>query len=178
MIYPHLGLRDWPSRIVPEPEFCDFLADRVTLRREIERLLHALENRPTSDIQLLWSWYGAGKTHTLYYLANQCAETHRKLLPVYTELPRDAKGFFDLYRSTVSKLPLEHVIDAYLSLITRKRGILDSRRQGNTAGCLGRLRWGRPVLTGAPGGGGPGGSIPPDPRAKPRRTRFSRSQAP
>ncbi len=121
MMYRHLGLRDWPFRIVPEPEFCDFLADRITLRKEIEQLLHSLESRPTSDIQLLWSWYGAGKTHTLYYLANQCAEKHRTLLPVYTELPRDAKGFFDLYRSTMSQIVVEHVIDVFLEFVTRPR---------------------------------------------------------
>lgn len=119
MSYPHLGLRDWPFRIVPEPEFCDFLADRVTLRKEIEQLLQSLENRPTSDIQLIWSWYGAGKTHTLYYLANQCVERHRQLLPIYTELPRDAKGFVDLYRSTVSQFSTTAVIDAYLEFCTR-----------------------------------------------------------
>ncbi len=119
MSYPHLGLRDWPFRIVPEPEFCNFIADRATLRREVEDLLVSLENRPTSDIQLIWSWYGAGKTHTVYYLANQCAATHSRLLPVYTELPREAKGFVDLYRAAISQISIDQVIDAYLDFTTR-----------------------------------------------------------
>lgn len=119
MNYDHLGLREWPFRIVPEPEFCDFLADRSTLRKEVEELLVSLENRPTSDIQLIWSWYGAGKTHTLYYLANQCSLGHAQLLPVYAELPREAKGFADLYRVTISQLPIEKLIDAYLEYTTR-----------------------------------------------------------
>lgn len=118
-MYGHLGLREWPFRIVPEPEFCDFIADRATLRKDVAILLSSLENRPTSDIQLIWSWYGAGKTHTLYYLANQCAEKHERLLPVYTELPREAKGFIDLYRSTVSQLSIEAVIDSFLEFTTR-----------------------------------------------------------
>src|SRR5207253_1478419 len=122
MTYPHLGLRDWPFRIVPEPEFCDFLADRLTLRKDIEEFLSSLETRPTSEIQLIWSWYGAGKTHTLYYLANQCVEKHQRLLPVYTELPRDAKGFVDLYRSTIAQIPTELVIDAFLEYSTRPAG--------------------------------------------------------
>jgi hypothetical protein len=122
MTYSHLGLQDWPFRIVPEPEFCDFLADRVALRKDIERFLSALETRPTSEIQLIWSWYGAGKTHTLYYLANQCIETHRRLLPLYIELPRDAKGFVDLYRSTISQIPTEAIIDAFLEYSTRPAG--------------------------------------------------------
>lgn len=122
MTYPHLGLRDWPFRIVPEPEFCDFMADRATLRKDVEDLLCSLENRPTSDIQLIWSWYGAGKTHTVFYLANQCGEMHRRLLPIYTELPREAKGFVDLYRVAISQIPVERVIDAFLEFTTRPPG--------------------------------------------------------
>jgi hypothetical protein len=122
MTYSHLGLRDWPFRIVPEPEFCDFLADRLTLRTDIEHFLSSLETRPTSEIQLIWSWYGAGKTHTLYYLANQCVANHRRLWPLYIELPRDAKGFVDLYRSTISQVPTDLVIDAFLEYSTRPAG--------------------------------------------------------
>lgn len=121
MTYPHLGLRDWPFRIVPEPEFCDFLADRAILRKEVEDLLGSLENRPTSHIQLIWSWYGAGKTHTVYYLANQCSKKHRRLLPVYTELPRDAKGFVDLYKVVVGQIPTESIVDAFLEFTTGPR---------------------------------------------------------
>lgn len=119
MSYEHLGLSDWPFRIVPEPEFCDFLADRVTLREEVESLLNSLENRPTSDIQLIWSWYGAGKTHTVYYLANRCSDETKRLLPVYAELPREASGFVDLYRATISQFRIERLIDAYLEHATR-----------------------------------------------------------
>lgn len=122
MTYPHLGLKEWPFRIVPEPEFCDFMADRAALRKEVEELLASLENRPTSDIQLIWSWYGAGKTHTVYYLANQCSAQHRKLLPIYTELPREAKSFVDLYRGAISQMPVERIIDAFLEFTTRPPG--------------------------------------------------------
>lgn len=119
MSYPHLGLTDWPFRIVPEPEYCDFLADRSNLRKEVHDLLVSLENRPTSDIQLVWSWYGAGKTHTLFYLANQCASSHLGLLPIYVELPRESRSFVDLYRATVSQLPIAKLIDSYLEHSTR-----------------------------------------------------------
>jgi len=122
MGYDHLGLKDWPFRIVPDPEFCDFLADRVTVRSEVESLLMSLESRPTSDIQLIWSWYGAGKTHTVYYLANRCSEEGRRLLPIYAELPRESSGFVDLYRATISQFPIERLIDAYLEHATRPTG--------------------------------------------------------
>lgn len=114
MSYPHLGLRDWPFRVVPEPQFCDFLADRTTLRADVESLLVSLENRPTSTIHLMWSWYGAGKTHTAFYLANLCTQKHESLRPIYTECPRDAKGFPDLYRVTAAQFSIEELVDAYL----------------------------------------------------------------
>ena len=119
MNYDHLLLRDWPFRVVPDPQFCDFMADRHELRTEVDQLLLSLKSRPTSDIQIIWAWYGAGKTHTVYYLANQCAQYHRCLLPVYTELPREASGFADLYRSTVSQFSFESIIDAFLEFSTR-----------------------------------------------------------
>jgi hypothetical protein len=122
MTYPHLGLKEWPFRIVPEPEFCDFMADRAALRKEVDELLSSLENRPTSDIQLIWSWYGAGKTHTVYYLANQCGAQQRRLMPIYTELPREAKGFVELYRVAIAQISVERVIDAFLEFTTRPPG--------------------------------------------------------
>jgi len=122
MSYPHLGLRDWPFRVVPEPQFCDFLADRTTLRADVESLLVSLENRPTSTIHLMWSWYGAGKTHTAFYLANLCTQKHESLRPIYTECPRDAKGFPDLYRVTVAQFSIEELVDAYLEQSTRPSG--------------------------------------------------------
>jgi hypothetical protein len=119
MSYVHLGLRDWPFRIVPEPEFCDFLADRGSLRKEVEAVVTSLVNRPTSDIQLIWSWYGAGKTHTLYYLANRCSRAATGILPIYTEMPREARSFVDLYKTSISQVPQNVLIDAGLEHITR-----------------------------------------------------------
>lgn len=118
MSYPHLQLRAWPFRVVPEPQFCDFLADRKAVKADVEALLRSLESRPTSTIHLMWSWYGAGKTHTAFYLANRCKAMHPALSPFYTECPRDARGFQDLYRVTVAQLPIQDVITAFLDLST------------------------------------------------------------
>ena|SRR3990172_1415978 len=74
--YNHLGLTRWPFPIVPEREFCTFLADRQQLRLDIAGLLTTLFRRDASSVHLFWSWFGGGKTHTLFYLANQ-AETKR-----------------------------------------------------------------------------------------------------
>jgi hypothetical protein len=66
----------------------------------------------------MWSWYGAGKTHTAFYLANLCHKRYKSLVPVYTECPRDAGGFSDLYRVTVAQFVLEEVIDGFLEAST------------------------------------------------------------
>ncbi len=121
MDYPHLRLTRWPFPTVPELEFCDFIADRERLREDIGRLLSTFSRQDASSIHLLWSWFGAGKTHTLYYFANQAnsGESHqRPLHAVYSEFPKAAKSFIDLYRSFAAGLDFEDVIDAYLEIST------------------------------------------------------------
>ncbi|MCI0564575.1 MAG: ATP-binding protein [Nitrososphaera sp.] len=123
--YHHLGLIRWPFPIVPEREFCTFLADRQQLRLDIAGLLTTLFRRDASSIHLFWSWFGAGKTHTLFYLANQAdkinkRETQYILYPVYSEFPKSARSFLDLYRSFVTELNLDILIDAFLEIYTAK----------------------------------------------------------
>ena len=121
MDYPHLRLTRWPFPTVPEQEFCDFVADRKQLGEDIEKLLSTLSRQNTSSIHLVWSWFGAGKTHTLYYFANRAnsgASHQRRLHAVYSEFPKAAKSFVDLYRSFATGLDFEAVIDAYLEIST------------------------------------------------------------
>lgn len=86
-------------------------------------MLRGLSRREPSTIHVLWSWFGAGKTHSLFYMANQTATLDRAshpilLLPVYTEFPKGARGFLDLYRSFFSELPRDALVDAFLELQT------------------------------------------------------------
>ncbi len=121
MDYPHLRLTRWPFPTVPEQEFCDFIADRKQLCDEIEGLLSTLSRQDTSSIHLVWSWFGAGKTHTLYYFANRAnrgASDHQQLRAVYSEFPKAARSFVDLYRSFAAGLDFDEVIDAYLEIAT------------------------------------------------------------
>ena len=121
MDYPHLRLTRWPFPTVPEQEFCDFIADRKQLCDEIEGLLSTLSGQDTSSIHLVWSWFGAGKTHTLYYFANRAnrgASDHQQLRAVYSEFPKAARSFVDLYRSFAAGLDFDEVIDAYLEIAT------------------------------------------------------------
>jgi hypothetical protein len=120
--YEHLGLRRWPFPTVPEPDFCTFIADRSQLRGDLETLLSGFMRQDTSDIHLLWSWFGAGKTHTLYYLANRCSQTRHsmgsRLYSMYSEFPKAPKSFVDVYRSFALGLEMDELIDAYLEVNT------------------------------------------------------------
>jgi hypothetical protein len=122
-IFNHLGLIRWPFTTVPDPQYSTFIADRAQLQTDISALLTSLSRRDVSSIHLFWAWFGAGKTHTLYYLANRAAQITEQPLSnalhtVYTEFPKSARGFMDLYRSFAAGLDMDVLIDAYLEVRT------------------------------------------------------------
>ena len=121
MNYPHLHLTRWPFPTVPEEEFCDFIADRKQLRGDIDGLLSTLSRQEVSSIHVVWSWFGAGKTHTLYYFSNRAqseSSGQRTIQSVYSEFPKAVRSFLDLYRSFAAGLDYDEVIDAYLEIST------------------------------------------------------------
>lgn len=122
MGYEHLGLIRWPFPVVPERGFCDFIADRKQLRGDIEGLLRTFSRQNASSIHLLWSWYGAGKTHTLFYLANKATQLsvhdRSRLYIVYSEFPKSARSFIDFYRAFVVNLDPDTMVEAYLEIYT------------------------------------------------------------
>ena len=122
-IFNHLRVTSWPFSVVPRPEFCTYIAGRPQLDSDIRELLHNLSRRDTSSIHAFWSWFGAGKTHSLYYLANRAKELNGNaspfnLYPVYTEFPRSVRNFVDLYKAFVTSLDLSIVQNAFLELHT------------------------------------------------------------
>jgi hypothetical protein len=114
----HLGLVAWPFSVVPRKQHCDFIAGRKQLLNDISALLRGLSRRDTSSIHLMWSWLGAGKTHSLYYLMNESRKlsenAHVALYPIYSEFPKRARGFFDLYQSAIVNLDRKLLIDSIL----------------------------------------------------------------
>jgi hypothetical protein len=121
--YYHLRLIRWPFPTVPDRNYCTFIADRQQLHTDISTLITTLSRRETSTIHLFWSWFGAGKTHTLFYLANQAAELSKysrnySLYTIYSEFPKLARSFLDLYSSFMTSLDLEIFIDAFLEVST------------------------------------------------------------
>ncbi len=121
--FKHLALVRWPFSVVPKRELCTFLADRHQLRKDISELLATLTRRETSSIHLFWSWFGAGKTHTLFYLANQAdvvtkSDNQSAFYTVYSEFPKAARSFVDLYRAFVVGIDMDTLIDAFLEIST------------------------------------------------------------
>jgi len=121
--FSHLGLIQWPFSVVPRPEHCTFVAGRKPLRDDIYDLLRALSRRDTSSIQVLWSWFGAGKTHALFYLAHQAVMLNDQqpavsITPIYTEFPKSARTFVDLYRSFAPRLDVARIVEDYLEVTT------------------------------------------------------------
>lgn len=111
--YPHLKLKDWPFRIVPDKSFCSLMADRTQLVDDIKSLLRNLSRRSTSSMHLMWAWFGAGKSHTLHHIEYLCENDFKNLLPIYVEFPRLVKHFIDLYRAFISKVNMDIVDDVY-----------------------------------------------------------------
>jgi len=121
--YYHLGLTRWPFPVVPEREFSTFIADRQQLRSDIGDLLTNLSRRDTSSVHLLWAWFGAGKTHSLFYFANRAAEISKQkeknvLHVVYSEFPKAARSFLDLYRIFITELDTDILVDAFSEIYT------------------------------------------------------------
>ena len=101
--YPHLKLLDWPFTVVPRITDSPMWAGRTELRQTIDRLLRTVNRRSPSSLHLMWADFGAGKTHTLYYMSS-AAQTYG-LYPVYVEWPKKASTFVDVYRSIALKFP-------------------------------------------------------------------------
>lgn len=116
MKYPHLHLSDWPFRTVPDENdenLCSFIADRAQLNFDVKMLLRNLSRRPISSLHLMWAWFGAGKTHTLFHIEYLCRSEYKNLLPVYVEFPKSVKNFSDVYKKFISKLNMDIIDDIY-----------------------------------------------------------------
>ena len=122
--FPHLRLSDWPFSVVPQPDSCDYIANRDHLRTDIQELVDALSRRNVSNIHIFWAWFGAGKTHSMYFIRNLALQEHdslgrlRGLIPVYSEFPREPAGFLDVYRTFCSAIDLNVLRNSFFELST------------------------------------------------------------
>jgi len=121
--YPHMHLKDWPFQTVPDERFTRIWADRREILQVVYSLLNNLSRRRASTINLLWAWFGTGKSHTLKHMTHLCGEKFKTLLPVYTEFPKTVKSFFDLYVYFISELGVDFIADVGVELMNSSKAV-------------------------------------------------------
>jgi hypothetical protein len=105
--FPHLQFKDWPFQVVPDERFVEIWADRKEVLSDIHNLLQGFSRRKQSTINLLWAWFGAGKSHTLRHMQYLCRTKYQTIIPIYTEFPKSVKSFFDVYRYFINGIGFE-----------------------------------------------------------------------
>ena len=121
--YPHLHLSDWPFQTVPDERFTRIWADRRAVLEVVYSILNSLSRRRPSTINLLWAWFGAGKSHTLKHMVHLCQEKFKSLLPVYTEYPKTVKSFLDLYVYFIAELGVDFIADVGVELLNSEKSV-------------------------------------------------------
>ena len=121
--YPHLHLQDWPFQTVPDERFTRIWADRRQVLETVYSLLNFLVRRKPSTINLIWAWYGTGKSHTLKHMVHLCGTKFRSLLPIYTEYPKTVKSFLDLYVYFISELGVDFIAEVGIELLHSEKAV-------------------------------------------------------
>jgi len=98
--YEHLNLRGWPFNIVPSEETAAVWVGRAQLHRRLRMLLRTASRVAASQIVLLWSGFGQGKTHALRHVEG-LAQQEPDIIPLYVVTPRAIRSFVDIYRAIV-----------------------------------------------------------------------------
>ncbi|MCJ7426368.1 MAG: DUF2791 family P-loop domain-containing protein [Dehalococcoidales bacterium] len=79
-------------------------AGRYQLKVQVENMIRRLGRNSVSTLNLMWADFGAGKTHTLYYV--EFVAGINRLFPVYVEWPKKTTTFVDVYRGIASHFSL------------------------------------------------------------------------
>lgn len=108
--FPHFFLQEWPFQVVPDENSSTMWADRSELKETIDRLMWHWGRNTKSAINLMWADLGAGKTHTLKYIAKSLTENENsQVIPIYAVMPRQLSGFVDVYKAVIAGLDLEQI---------------------------------------------------------------------
>ena len=101
-----------PFALVADREAARHWSGRPKALLAIQRLLGGMQTRPDSTVDVIWASFGAGKTHTLYYLINHLDEA--KNICGVVEAPDQIKRFHDLYKLFMQTLPLDRMAQSML----------------------------------------------------------------
>jgi hypothetical protein len=109
--FPHLQFKAWPFQVVPDERFVEVWADRREVLGDIHNLLQGFARRKQSTINLLWAWFGVGKSHTLRHMQYLCRTKYKTIISIYTEFPKSVRSFLDVYRYFINGLGFDTFID-------------------------------------------------------------------
>jgi hypothetical protein len=124
--FPHLNLKRWPFTITPSDETAATWIGRPETRRRLRMVLRSASRVPASQILLLWSGFGGGKTHALKHLEALAREAP-DLLPLYVVIPDGIKSFLDIYRAIIeAAADAGMLVAAGRDLFDRTKGHVDS----------------------------------------------------
>jgi hypothetical protein len=96
-----------PFSLAADQESARHWAGRPRTHSIIKRILVGLQSRPDSTLDVVWASFGAGKTHTLYYIANQLGQSFN--LCHLVELPTSLRSFLEFYRLLTNGLSFDRI---------------------------------------------------------------------
>lgn len=113
----HLALTDWPFQVVPDERSAQLWAGRDSVRRELKLLLRNYSRAQASSINLLWAFFGAGKTHFLKHLAWQAEVNYPgQIQTFYSVFPKTIRNFMDMHRILARNWDAQLLLDSYTAL--------------------------------------------------------------
>jgi hypothetical protein len=122
-VFEHLGLVEWPFRVTPDTKSAAVWADRVGVHSELVKLIRSYRRTTASSINLLWAFFGAGKTHFLRHL-EYLASNEQGIATHYSVFPKTVKSFVQLYATLARSLPLGLLVASYTELESRSDPIV------------------------------------------------------
>ena len=110
----HLGLKERPFQRAGSRALINVWADRTEIKKQIDRLMWDWTRDDASSIRIIWGDLGTGKSHTLIYIRDHY-QSNKQLgvIPVHAVMPKQIKGFIDVYRATAAALDLSVVADLF-----------------------------------------------------------------
>jgi hypothetical protein len=113
---PSLFFKETPFTLSADEASATHWAGRPMVLKSIDRIIRRFNRRNESSFDLIWANLGAGKSHTLYYLAHRIHEENNNNICVIVEIPEQIRNFRDLYQRIARELPVETIADCVLNV--------------------------------------------------------------
>lgn len=103
-----------PYPLAADSKSATYWAGRADVLKRVEKIMRGLQRRPDSTLDIVWANFGAGKSHTLYFLSNTLSKSDSNV-SVVVEVPEQIKNFLDVYKRLIRQLPFDKVAEAIVS---------------------------------------------------------------